>query len=191
VPHQPDSDDPKPATPVEDARQALREIERKRVDLEFSGDRKRTRRFHRAFLTGLLLVNGGLVLGMSPNGHSGDWTWPQFLLFLIAAGIPIGCFVGFLLASAVGTLADLASDFVDLWCWITGRERKQPDLDRLARRIHERPPVAGPPLPDPETAITPAGGESSPAILPGTGPPTPGGDPDPPPQSAVADAPAR
>jgi hypothetical protein len=126
--------------------ETLGEIERKRENLPFAEDRKRTRRFHRAFL-----AIYGLALGLSIliAVHEGK-LWP----FLIG-GILIGLVVSTFGAVMIAAVADSTGDLADLWYWITGRKRRRPNWDHIASRVNERA-VPEDSLPsDPETSITP------------------------------------
>jgi hypothetical protein len=146
---------------IEEARQALEMIERKRDDLPYSEDRKRTRRVRRAFLAGFLLVNGALAwFVLLDDGGS----LASRLEIMIVGGISMGLLMGVCFAFSAGILADSvrADGFDNLLHCLTGRERKQVDLDQVAKRIHE-PAVAPDPTPaDLETGVGAAEPRSGP-----------------------------
>jgi hypothetical protein len=159
VPPRPEADTANEDSLIGEAREALRTIEQKRQDLPLVEDRKRTRRFHWAFLAGFFLT----IFGAAMIPLSADRLTPTMWFEVVFLGSLLGLFVGAFLAVVVGMLGDSASDFADLWCWITGRKRKRPDLDRIARRIQERSVDFDSTPADPETNVSPAGVEGPPS----------------------------
>jgi hypothetical protein len=146
---------PRPATDkreaanlVSDLQETFTEIERKRASLPFVTDRERTRRFHVTFLVTYGLVVGVTVIFSVKEGA----LWP-----VLGGALAIGPIAGVFAAVAVGASADSAGDLHDLWCWVTGRKRRHPNLDRIAERLGERAATGDSSPSDPETSITPDG----------------------------------
>jgi hypothetical protein len=142
---------------LHEAEKTLLEIERKRVDLPHSADRKRTRRFHRSFIITFFLVEGLLLL-IALLDAPVNWS---AVLWIGIGGSFCAAIAGGVVAVVVAMVADSASDWVDLWYWIRGRKRRRLDLDRIARRVNETTLTRQSLPSDPETSITPAGAGSS------------------------------